>query len=70
MTGPASDKLYYAIFQNSTRTTNWGNTVGTDTRAGTGSGSAQNLTMYGRVSAGQNRRPGSYADTVIATITY
>ena len=70
MTGPAADTLSYAMFQDSPRSVNWGNTIGTDTQVGQGTGSAQNLTVYGRIPAGQNRRPGSYADTVIATITY
>jgi len=70
MTGPAADTLSYAIFRDGTRSINWGNTVGTDTLVGQGIGSPQSLTVYGRIAAGQNPRPGSYADTVIATITY
>jgi spore coat protein U-like protein len=70
MTGPASATLAYALFQETTRTTNWGNTVGTDTVAGTGNGSAQGLTVYGRVAAGQFVTPGAYSDTITATVTY
>jgi len=70
MTGPASALLGYKLFSNSGHTTNWGNTVGTDTVAGTGSGAAQPLTVYGQIPGGQSARPGSYADTIIATITY
>ncbi len=70
MTGPASTLLNYKLFRNSAMTTNWGNTVGTDTVAGTGSGAAQSLTVYGQVSAGQFVRPGSYTDTITATLTY
>src|ERR1700758_48857 len=47
-----------------------GQTVGTDTVAGTGNGSAQTLTVYGQVSAGQYVAPGAYSDTITATITY
>ncbi len=70
MTGPGAETLNYAIFRDSTRSINWGNTVGTDTLVGQGTGSTQSLSVYGRIPAGQNRRPGSYADTVIATIAY
>jgi spore coat protein U-like protein len=70
MTGPASTLLNYTLFSNSGRTTNWGNTVGTDTVAGTGNGVAQSLTIYGQIPAGQLVRPGSYTDTITATLTY
>jgi len=70
MTGPASSLLNYRLFSNSGRTTNWGNTVGTDTVAGTGSGAAQSLTVYGQIPAGQLVRPGNYTDTITATLTY
>ncbi|MDR6502022.1 spore coat protein U-like protein [Burkholderia ambifaria] len=62
--------LLYSLFQDAGRTTNWGNTVGTDTVAGTGTGSAQTLTVYGRVAAGQFVTPGAYTDTITATVTY
>jgi len=70
MTGPAPALLSYSLFSNSVHTTNWGNTVGTDTVAGTGTGSVQSLTVYGQVPAGQFTKPGSYADTITATVTY
>jgi spore coat protein U-like protein len=70
MTGPASALLNYAMFSNSTRTTNWGQTTGTDTVTGTGNGAAQALTVYGQVTAGQFVAPGAYTDTITATVTY
>jgi spore coat protein U-like protein len=70
MTGPSSSLLNYKLFSNSGYTTNWGNTVGTDTVAGSGSGVAQTLTVYGQIPAQQFVRPGSYTDTVVATLTY
>jgi spore coat protein U-like protein len=70
MTGPVSTLLKYNLFSNSGQTTNWGNTVGTDTVAGTGTGTAQSLTVYGRLPANQYVEPGTYSDTIIATITY
>jgi spore coat protein U-like protein len=65
-----SKTLNYSLFSDSGRTTNWGITVGTDTVAGTGTGLAQTLTVYGQVPGGQKPAAGSYADTVTATITY
>ena len=62
--------LNYSLYSNSGLTINWGNTVGTDTLAGTGSGTVQSLTVYGQIPAGQSVGMGSYADTIIATLTY
>jgi len=70
MTGPSSTLLGYKLFSDAGRTTNWGNTVGTDTKAGTGNGAVQTLTVYGQIPAGELVRPGSYTDTVTATLTY
>lgn len=70
MTGPGTSSMSYSLFRNSGRTLNWGNTVGTDTLSGTGTGSAQSVTVYGRVPASQNLPAGSYEDTIIATITF
>jgi len=70
MTSPASATLNYALFRNSTRTQNWGITVGTDTLAGTGTGVAQPITVYGQMAAGQSGNPAVYTDTITATITY
>ncbi len=70
MTGPASALLGYSLFSDSARTVNWGQTVGTDTVAGTGNGSAQALTVYGQVATAQYLAPGAYTDTLTATVTY
>ncbi|MCL4525890.1 MAG: spore coat U domain-containing protein [Gammaproteobacteria bacterium] len=70
MTGPSSATLSYGLFQNASYTTNWGDTIGTDTETGTGNGSAQALTVYGQIPAGQYPAPGAYTDTITATITY
>lgn len=70
MTGTDAAGLSYELYRNSTRTNNWGNTVGTDTEPGTGTGASQSLTVYGRIPAGQWVQAGSYADTITATVTY
>jgi spore coat protein U-like protein len=67
-----SDLLNYNIYTSAARTTVWGDgTASTGTIGGTGNGSAQSVTVYGRVAGGQNGVPvGSYADTVAVTVTY
>ena len=70
MTGPGGTSLGYKLFSNSGHTINWGDTVGSDTVAGTGTGIAQSLTVYGQMPAGENVAPGSYSDTITATITF
>jgi spore coat protein U-like protein len=70
MTGPGSALLKYQLFSNSGYTTNWGNTVGTDTLAGTGNGANQSLTVYGQIPALEFTAQGSYADTITVTLTY
>jgi spore coat protein U-like protein len=61
--------LAYSLFQNAGHTTTWGNTAGTGV-GHTGTGTATTVSVYGRVAAGQNVASGSYADTVVATVTF
>ena len=70
MTGPSSEVLPYSAYRDTSRTLNWGVVPGTDTAAGTGNGSAQAITVYGRLAAGHFVAPGSYSDTLTATITF
>jgi len=62
--------LAYALYSDSGRTTNWGNTPPTDTVGGTGSGSGQAITVYGRVPINQYVTAGAYLDTITVTVTY
>ena len=59
----------YELYRDSPRNQRWGNTLATDTLAGTGSGNAQSLTVYGRV-APQAPTVGTYNDTITVTVTY
>jgi spore coat protein U-like protein len=70
MTGPASATIDYSLFSNSGRTTNWGDTVSTDTVSGTGDGSTQVLTIYGRIPTQTTPTAGTYTDTVEVSVTY
>ena len=60
----------YTLYSDSGRTTLWGNTVGTDTVAGTGNGTGQTLTVYGRMPPQTTPAPGTYTDTITVTVTY
>lgn len=62
--------LNYTVYSDTGRANVWGATVGTNTVAGTGTGAVQTLNVYGRIAAGQAPTPGSYVDTLTATITY
>lgn len=70
MTGPASATIGYSLYTTEARTAVWGNTVGTNTVTGTGTGAAQAYTVYGRVGQQTTPAPGVYTDTVTATISY
>ncbi|MBC3918402.1 spore coat U domain-containing protein [Undibacterium sp. CY18W] len=70
MTGSVSGTLSYSLYKDAGRSTVWGNTVGSDTAIGTGTGSAQSMSVYGRVPSGQNVDAGVYSDTVTVTLTY
>ncbi len=62
--------LDYGLYTSAARTTVWGNTVGTDTVSGTGTGLPVSYTVYGRVAAQQSVPAGAYTDTVTVTVTY
>ncbi len=60
--------INYYLYSDSGRSAQW-NTV--NKKTGTGSGSDQEHAVFGRVPSGQSvTNTGSYADTIIATVTY
>ncbi len=61
--------LSYALYSDSGRTTVWGNDATVDVET-TGTGAADEHIVYGSVDASQNVPAGSYADTVVATVTF
>jgi spore coat protein U-like protein len=69
MTGSGAATLSYQMFQNSSRTTNWGNAIGTDTVTGTGIGLPQTINVYPQAAAGQYVAPGTYTDTITVSVT-
>ena len=62
--------LNYSLYRDVSRTQVWGTTNGTNTVSGTGSGTAQSITVYGQIPASQPLTVGNYTDTVTATINY
>jgi len=66
----AGQSVTYGLYQDASRATPWGGSVGVNTVAGTGSGLAQSFTVYGRVPAQNTPAPGTYSDTVVLTISY
>jgi spore coat protein U-like protein len=66
-----TNTLGYALFSDAIRSSNWGDTVSTDTVAGIGSGVAEDLTVYGQIASGQQTATvGAYTDTITVTVTY
>lgn len=65
-----SNELSYQLFRDPARTQNWGNTLTTDTVAGTGTGVSQNFQVYARIPSNQNVATGAYTDTITVTVTF
>jgi spore coat protein U-like protein len=70
MTSGSGSTITYDIYRDTARTQVWGDTVNSNTLAGTGNGAVQTHTVYGRVPAQATPAPGSYSDTVTVTVTY
>lgn len=69
--GGSTYYLAYELYRDSARSLRWGNTLTVDTASGTGTGSAQQLTIHGRVPPVSGQPPaGTYNDQVTVTITY
>lgn len=62
--------INYELYRNSARTQRWGNTLNTDTVVGSGNGSNQNITVFGRVPNQTTPSAGTYNDTITVTVTY
>jgi len=68
-----AEVLNYQLYRNSARTNIWGDgTSGTVvyTRADPANNTNVNLTVYGRVTAGQDVSAGTFSDTVVAVINF
>jgi spore coat protein U-like protein len=71
MKSAAGQFIGYALYKDSAFTNAWGDgtTAGT-TASGSGNGSAQTFTVFGRAPAAAIPNPGSYSDAVVVTVTY
>ena len=71
MTDGLSHNLGYGLYTTNAYGTVWGDgSAGTSAVAGTGSGAAQALTVYGRIPASQFVAAGNYSDRVTVTVNY
>jgi spore coat protein U-like protein len=70
--GAGANTLNYTMFTDAGRSSVWGDgTLGTSLFNSSGSGSAQAITVYGRIPSGQTApSTGTYTDTVTVTITF
>jgi spore coat protein U-like protein len=61
----------YQLYLDAAHGSAWGDgTSGTATATGTGTGAQQVFTVYGQVPAQTTPAPGSYSDTITATISF
>jgi len=60
----------FQLYEDSGHTTVWGNTIGTNTLTGTGTGAAQSLTVYGQVPTQTTPAAGTYSSTVTMSVTF
>jgi spore coat protein U-like protein len=71
LTDGVSNFLVYEMYQDSTRTTVWGNSGSALlTPAAAPSKTARSFTVYGRIPANQDIPAGNYSDTVTATVNF
>jgi spore coat protein U-like protein len=66
-----SDYLTYELYQDSGRSTVWGSAgPALLSLSAASSNAAQTVTVYGRVPQSQDAAVGSFADTVVMTVTF
>ena len=65
-----TQSLNYQLYSDAARSSIWGNTTGTDTVTGVGTGIAQDHTVFGAVPAAQIVPAGDYQDTITVRVYY
>lgn len=65
-----ANSITYGLYGDAARAQPWFNTAAFFQSGGTGTGSAQTLTVYGRIPAQTTPPPGVYTDTVVVVVTY
>ncbi len=64
-----SETLAYQLYQDSGRTTAWGNTMGTSL-GGMGTGATQSIPVYAQIPDATQSTPGSYSDLITVSVSY
>ncbi|ATX64546.1 Csu type fimbrial protein [Roseinatronobacter bogoriensis] len=70
MRSAASDAIRYGLYQDASRSIAWGSLADGAALSGAGSGNTQTYPVYGRVPSQDTPPSGTYADTIVVTITY
>ena len=68
-TGGNTGTVQFYLYQTAGATI-WGNTQGTDTKSGTGTGALQTITVYGQVPVQNTPAPDTYKSTITATVYF
>lgn len=69
MSDGSGNTVGYQLYSDPARTTVWGNTAGS-MPSQTGTGTSQDITVYGEVPAQNTPPAGNYSDTVAVVVTY
>jgi spore coat protein U-like protein len=69
-TGNTGTTVGFELYQDAGHATIWGNTQGVNTVAGTGTGSAQSINVYGQVPTQATPKPDTYQTTITATVYF
>jgi len=69
-TGNTGTTIGFQLYSNVGLSTVWGNTIGTNTVASTGTGAVQTFTVYGQVPAQTSPKPDTYQTTINVTVAY
>ena len=64
------NQLNYSLYRDTSRNLVWGNSPGTDTTAGIGSGAPIDYPVYGQIPPGQTVPRGIYTDTVTVWVSF
>lgn len=62
--------ITYSLYTDLAHTIVWGNTIGTDAVAATGSGASQPYVVYGHIPPQTTPAPGAYTDMITVTVSY
>jgi len=65
-----STTVQFQMYQDTARSIVWGNTIGTNTLTGTGTGAVQALTVYGQVPTQTTPAAATYTSTVTMSVTF